>query len=67
MLSMFKYLKHGVALILFFVAVKMLIMHYIPIHIGISLGVIFGTLVLSVILSIIVLKREQREQRENIE
>jgi len=61
MLSMFKYLKHGVALILFFVGIKMMIMHFYKIHVGISLGVIFVTLTLSVVISIIARKRDQGE------
>ncbi|MCL2155939.1 MAG: TerC/Alx family metal homeostasis membrane protein [Leptospirales bacterium] len=61
MLSMFKYLKHGVALILFFVGIKMMIMHFYKIHVGISLGVIFVTLTLSIVISIIARKRDQGE------
>ena len=61
MLGLFKYLKHGVALILFFVGAKMLIMGFFDYHIpvAISLGVIFATLVISIVISIIMLKREQ--------
>ena len=60
MLGMFKYLKHGVALILLFVGVKMMIMplHY-KIPVGISLCVIFVTLTLAIVISIIAIKREQ--------
>ena len=60
MLGMFKYLKHGVALILFFVGVKMVIMpldYKIPV--SISLSVIFVTLTLAIVLSVIQLKRDQ--------
>jgi tellurite resistance protein TerC len=63
MLGIFKYLKHGVALILFFVGAKMIIMYLSEMNIldakipvSISLLVIFTTLALSVILSIIVRK-----------
>ncbi|MCL1865400.1 MAG: TerC/Alx family metal homeostasis membrane protein [Spirochaetes bacterium] len=70
MLGMFKYLKHGVALILFFVGFKMMIMYLCDefmyfcaykISVGVSLGIIFVTLTLSVILSIIMRKRDQGE------
>ena len=63
MLGIFKYLKHGVALILFFVGAKMIIMYLSEMNIldakipvSISLLVIFTTLALSIILSIIVRK-----------
>ena len=61
MLSLFKYLKHGVALILFFVGAKMMIMGFWDYHIpvAISLSVIFVTLTLSIVISIIMRKREQ--------
>ena len=58
MLGYFKYLKHGVALILLFVGVKMMIMHFYKIPVAFSLGVIFSILVLSVGVSLIILKRD---------
>jgi tellurite resistance protein TerC len=59
MLGYFKYLKHGVALILLFVGVKMMIVHFYKIPVAVSLGVIFTTLILSVGLSLIMLKVEK--------
>ena len=63
MLGIFKYLKHGVALILFFVGAKMIIMYLSEMNIldakipvSISLLVIFTTLALSIVLSVIVRK-----------
>ncbi len=58
MLGYFKYLKHGVALILLFVGVKMMIMHFYKIPVAVSLGVIFSILVLSVVVSLVILKRD---------
>ena len=63
MLGLFKYLKHGVAFILFFVGVKMMIMHFYPVPVEISLGVICVTLALSIIISVIRLKREQGQDK----
>ena len=56
MLKYFKYLKHGVAFILFFVGVKMMIVHFYKIPVSVSLMVIFATLILSVGVSLIMLK-----------
>jgi tellurite resistance protein TerC len=66
-LGMFKYLKHGVALILFFVGFKMMLMYFCEslhfceykISVSASLGVIFTTLTLSIILSIIMREKDQ--------
>jgi tellurite resistance protein TerC len=59
MLGLFKYLKHGVAFILFFVGIKMMIMHFYSVPVEISLCVICVTLTLSILISVIRLKREQ--------
>jgi tellurite resistance protein TerC len=59
MLNLFKYLKHGVAFILFFVGIKMMIMHYYKLPVAISLSVICATLTLSILISVIKLKRDQ--------
>ena len=48
---LFKYLKTGVAVILAFVGVKMLVSDLLHIHVAVSLGVIIGVLVTSVIVS----------------
>jgi len=63
MLQYFKYLKHGVAFILFFVGVKMMIVHFYKIPVAVSLSVIFSTLLLSVGVSLIILKRDRRKTR----
>ena len=43
--------KYGISVILFFVGVKMLLSHFLPIPIVASLGVIVGILTLSVLAS----------------
>lgn len=60
MLAYFKYLKHGVALILFFVGIKMMIVNFYKIPVSISLLVIFSVLVLSVAMSLIVMKLRKK-------
>ncbi len=51
MAGKFPYLKYGISVILFFVGVKMLLSHFLPIPIVASLGVIVGILTLSVLAS----------------
>lgn len=51
MTGKFPYLKYGISVILFFVGVKMLLSHFLPIPIVASLGVIVGILTLSVLAS----------------
>ncbi len=58
LMDLFHYLKHGLAFILAFVGVKMLIADYFPIHIGFALGVVGGVLAISVIASIVRRHRE---------
>lgn len=78
-MGMFRFLKHGVSFILFFIGTKMLLSAFAPIehffstHSWISLVVIVCTLILSVLLSIIIadtrkikkLKREIETLKEN--
>ena len=54
LVQMFAYLKYGVALILAFVGVKMLIMHWVHISTAASLSVVVGVLALSILLSVLV-------------
>lgn len=58
LVQLFTYLKYGVALILAFVGVKMLIVHWVHISTVVSLGVVVGVLSISIALSI--LNRESR-------
>jgi tellurite resistance protein TerC len=57
---MFSYLKYGVALILAFVGVKMLILHWIHISTTLSLGVVVGVLAVSIGLSVARAPRNNR-------
>ena len=50
--DMFHYLKYGLAVILMFIGVKMLIVHWYHMPVAITMSVIFGVLLISVILSI---------------
>jgi tellurite resistance protein TerC len=59
--DLFIYLKYGVALILFYVGIKMMISEWYHIPVEISLGVILGVLTASVILSLIFRKKESLE------
>lgn len=56
-ISKFHLLKYGLALVLSFVGVKMLISEIYPLGIGISLGVVGGVLVSSVLLSLVIKPR----------
>jgi tellurite resistance protein TerC len=53
-MQLFRYLKIGLALILSFIGVKMLIEHWVDISIAVSLGVIAGVLTTSVLVSILI-------------
>jgi len=52
--TLFRFLKLGLALVLSFVGIKMLIIEFYKIPIGVSLGVILGVLVVSVLASILI-------------
>lgn len=53
----FVFLKYGLAFVLSFIGVKMLIMHWIHIPISISLSVVFGALGASILTSLIYTRR----------
>jgi len=59
MMNLFHYLKIGLAVVLSFVGLKMLLAEVFPIPIGIALGVVGAVLVLSVVASIIWPKQEK--------
>ena len=59
-MGMFHHLHYGLATILGFVGVKMLLSDIYKIPIGISLGVIVGTLALSIIASLVWPKKDQK-------
>lgn len=58
MLDKFEYLKPGVAAILVFVGLKMVLARWVHLPITLSLGIILGTLVIAVLLSIRKTRRE---------
>ena len=53
-MQLFRFLKVGLALILVFIGVKMLIEHWVDITIGVSLGVIGGVLATSILMSVLI-------------
>ena len=59
MMNLFHYLKIGLAVVLSFVGLKMLLAEVFPIPIGIALGVVGAVLILSVVASIIWPKQEK--------
>jgi tellurite resistance protein TerC len=59
MINLFHYLKIGLAVVLTFVGLKMLLAEAFPIPIGIALGIVGAVLVLSVVASIIWPKQEK--------
>jgi tellurite resistance protein TerC len=61
-MDLFRYLKAGISIILFYVGMKMLISGYIHIHALISLGVVLGILAASIMLSVVIKNPAHREQ-----
>jgi tellurite resistance protein TerC len=59
MMNLFHYLKIGLAIVLSFVGLKMLLVEIFPIPIGIALGIVGAVLVLSVVASMLWPKQEQ--------
>jgi tellurite resistance protein TerC len=53
-MQLFRYLKIGLAVILCFIGVKMLVEHWVDISTGVSLGVIASVLTMSVLLSLLI-------------
>ena len=53
MIEVFHLLHYGLAVILIFIGVKMLMSNYVQIPIGVALGVVAGVLLLSVVLSLL--------------
>ncbi len=58
MLNLFRFLKHGVAMILLFVAAKMLVADFYKIPVSVSLAVIFSILFLAVVISLLFRKEK---------
>jgi tellurite resistance protein TerC len=62
LMDLFYYLKHGLAIILTFVGVKMLVADFYHIHIGIALGVVGGVLSISILASMVRRRREANRE-----
>ncbi|MCF7520975.1 TerC family protein [Neisseria sp. ZJ106] len=56
----FVFLKYGLAFVLSFIGIKMLMMHWVHIPIAVSLSVVFGALGASVLISMIYSRRLQK-------
>ncbi|MFT3903752.1 MAG: TerC/Alx family metal homeostasis membrane protein [Niabella sp.] len=67
-MGMFRFLKHGVSFILFFIGAKMLfsaipsVSHFFSQHSWVSLVVILGTLVISILLSMVIAEKKEIEE-----
>jgi tellurite resistance protein TerC len=62
-MQLFRFLKIGLAAILVFIGLKMLIDHWVDISTTVSLGVIGGVLAISVLLSVLIKPRESTTPR----
>ncbi|WP_373699292.1 TerC family protein [Neisseria dentiae] len=55
----FVFLKFGLAFVLSFIGIKMLIMHWVHIPVGVSLSVVFGALGVSILISLMYNRRKE--------
>jgi len=62
-MDLFRFLKAGISIILFYVGVKMLISGYYKIPAMLSLGVVLGILAVSILLSVIIKHPQQHEEQ----
>lgn len=60
----FIFLKYGLAFVLSFIGVKMLILHWVHIPIAISLSVVFGALGASILTSLIYSKKQEKRSEQ---
>ncbi len=63
-MQLFRYLKIGLAMILCFIGVKMLIEHWFRIPIQVSLGVIASVLTMSILLSVLIKEKAKMDPKE---
>ncbi len=61
---LFRYLVYGLSIVLAFVGVKMLIIHWYKIPVVVSLAVVIGLILASILLSIVFPKKESKEADE---
>jgi len=52
-MKLFEYLKYGLAAVLTFIGVKMVLIDVVHMHIGVALGVVAGIIIISILASII--------------
>jgi tellurite resistance protein TerC len=62
-LKTFKYLSHGLSVVLIFIGLKMLVADLVHIPIGTSLGIVMGVLVLAIAASLIGERRDRNRSR----
>lgn len=65
-MPMFTYLKYGLAVVIGFIGIKLLVIGYITVPIILSLGIVLSTLSISIIISILKRQREQRDVLEAV-
>lgn len=58
----FVFLKFGLAFVLSFIGIKMLIMHWVHIPVGASLAVVFGALGVSILISLMYNRRKAKDE-----
>ena len=61
LLPAFRYLDEGLSVVLLFVGVKMLAVHWVQVPTALALGIIAGILAISILASIIAMKLEKRK------
>jgi tellurite resistance protein TerC len=61
MIEVFHWLHYGLAVILIFIGVKMLLSHYMHIPIGIALAVVAGALLISIVMSLVFPRKVETE------
>ncbi|MBI3881517.1 MAG: TerC family protein [Verrucomicrobia bacterium] len=59
-IALFRYLKYGLAVVLAYIGIKMLVANWWTIPTGYSLGVVIGIIVLSVVVSLLAAARERK-------
>jgi len=62
-LKTFKYLSHGLSVVLIFIGLKMLAADFIHIPIGISLGIVTGVLIIAILASLVAERRGGKPRR----
>jgi tellurite resistance protein TerC len=66
-LPYFRYLDEGLAVVLLFVGVKMLAVHWVQVSTGLALGIVAGILSISIVASVIAIQLEKNKADQNSE